>query len=155
MRIRGNAYQVHEKYLALARDAAGAGDRVGAENYYQHAEHYFRIYSADQEERAQRHPGNGQAQDGSRRHGNGADRGPHQAQKAGNGDGRPDRRNANGANGAESGSGEQASVAPDSEIDLTVPETGDAPGMAVTADAGDSQPQPTRRPRRRKPVSSE
>lgn len=155
VRIRGNAYQVHEKYLALARDAAGAGDRVGAENYYQHAEHYFRIYSADQEERAQRHPGNGQAQDGSRRHGNGADRGPHQAQKAGNGDGRPDRRNANGANGAESGSGEQASVAPDSEIDLTVPETGDAPGMAVTADAGDSQPQPTRRPRRRKPVSSE
>jgi hypothetical protein len=43
VRIRGNAYQVHEKYLALARDATSAGDRIAAENYYQHAEHYFRI----------------------------------------------------------------------------------------------------------------
>ncbi len=32
-----------EKYLALARDAAGQGDRVLSENYLQHAEHYFRI----------------------------------------------------------------------------------------------------------------
>src|SRR3546814_3862717 len=39
VRIRGNAHQVHEKYLALARDAASAGDRIAAENYYQHAEH--------------------------------------------------------------------------------------------------------------------
>ena len=47
VRIRGNAYQVHEKYLQLARDASAAGDRVAAENYFQHAEHYFRIISAD------------------------------------------------------------------------------------------------------------
>jgi hypothetical protein len=154
VRIRGNAFQVHEKYLALARDAAGAGDRVAAENYYQHAEHYFRIYSADQEERAQRQSGNGQVQDGHRRHGaNGADRSPHQPQN--NGNGRPDRRNANGANGAEGGDGENASVAPDSEIDLTVPGTESAPEAAVTAETGDSQPAPARRPRRRKPVSSE
>lgn len=45
VRIRGNAYQVHEKYLALARDATAAGDRISAENYMQHAEHYFRIIS--------------------------------------------------------------------------------------------------------------
>ena len=43
VRIRGNAYQVYEKYLQLARDAAAAGDRIAAENYLQHAEHYFRI----------------------------------------------------------------------------------------------------------------
>ncbi len=43
VRIRGNAYQVYEKYLALARDAAAAGDRVMGENYLQHAEHYHRI----------------------------------------------------------------------------------------------------------------
>ncbi|MGE0120370.1 MAG: DUF4167 domain-containing protein [Dongiaceae bacterium] len=43
VRIRGNAYQVLEKYLAMARDAASAGDRIAAENYYQHAEHYYRI----------------------------------------------------------------------------------------------------------------
>ena len=43
VRIRGNAYQVYEKYLALARDATASGDRVMAENYLQHAEHYHRI----------------------------------------------------------------------------------------------------------------
>jgi hypothetical protein len=43
MRVRGNAWQVYEKYQALARDAQSAGDRVAAENYLQHAEHYFRI----------------------------------------------------------------------------------------------------------------
>lgn len=47
VRIRGSAYQVHEKYLALARDAGSAGDRIAAENYLQHAEHYFRIINMD------------------------------------------------------------------------------------------------------------
>lgn len=47
VRIRGNAYQVLEKYLAMARDAASAGDRIAAENFYQHAEHYFRIINAN------------------------------------------------------------------------------------------------------------
>lgn len=43
--MRGNARQVYEKYLSLARDATSAGDRVAAEAYFQHAEHYFRILS--------------------------------------------------------------------------------------------------------------
>jgi len=47
VRIRGSAFQVHEKYLALARDAGSAGDRIAAENYFQHAEHYFRIINMD------------------------------------------------------------------------------------------------------------
>lgn len=47
VRIRGNAYQVYEKYLAMARDATAAGDRITAENFLQHAEHYFRIINAD------------------------------------------------------------------------------------------------------------
>lgn len=46
VRIRGNAFQVHEKYLTLARDAYASGDRVMAENYFQHAEHYYRIVNA-------------------------------------------------------------------------------------------------------------
>ena len=49
VRVRGNAYQVFEKYLALARDASAAGDRIAAENYYQHAEHYYRIINANNE----------------------------------------------------------------------------------------------------------
>ena len=43
IRVRGNAYQVLEKYLALARDASAAGDRIASENYLQHAEHYYRL----------------------------------------------------------------------------------------------------------------
>ena len=50
MRIRGNASQVHEKYLAMARDASSSGDRIAAENYLQHAEHYYRILAAQREE---------------------------------------------------------------------------------------------------------
>ncbi|MEP3112126.1 DUF4167 domain-containing protein [Nisaea sp.] len=50
VRIRGNAHQVYEKYLTLARDASTSGDRLLAENLFQHADHYFRIYSAFNEE---------------------------------------------------------------------------------------------------------
>lgn len=49
VRVRGNAWQVYEKYQSLARDAASAGDRVMAENYQQHAEHYYRITEAIEE----------------------------------------------------------------------------------------------------------
>lgn len=45
-KVRGTANQVYEKYLALARDASSSGDRVTAENFFQHAEHYFRIMVA-------------------------------------------------------------------------------------------------------------
>jgi hypothetical protein len=47
IKVRGTAHQVLEKYLALARDAASVGDRVSAENYLQHAEHYYRIINAE------------------------------------------------------------------------------------------------------------
>lgn len=47
VKIRGNAYQVFERYIALAREAAASGDRIAAENFYQHAEHYFRVMNAD------------------------------------------------------------------------------------------------------------
>ncbi|HBM12296.1 MAG TPA: DUF4167 domain-containing protein, partial [Rhodospirillaceae bacterium] len=43
VRIRGNATQVYEKYIQLARDSQGSGDRVMAETMLQHAEHYYRI----------------------------------------------------------------------------------------------------------------
>ncbi len=48
VRIRGTAQQIYDKYLTLARDASSAGDRVKAENYLQHAEHYFRVLRAMQ-----------------------------------------------------------------------------------------------------------
>lgn len=48
VKVRGNAAHVAEKYVQLARDAQASGDSVMAENYLQHAEHYFRIVSAAQ-----------------------------------------------------------------------------------------------------------
>jgi hypothetical protein len=50
IKIRGTASHVAEKYLQLARDARSSGDPVAAENYYQHAEHYFRLIAAAQEQ---------------------------------------------------------------------------------------------------------
>ena len=47
VRVRGNAQQVLDRYLTLARDATSAGDRIASENYYQHAEHYYRILHAN------------------------------------------------------------------------------------------------------------
>ena len=47
VRVRGNTYQVMEKYLALARDASLAGDRIAMENYLQHAEHYYRTINSN------------------------------------------------------------------------------------------------------------
>jgi Domain of unknown function (DUF4167) len=49
VKIRGSAYQVFERYVALAREAQTSGDRIAAENLYQHAEHYFRIMNAQGE----------------------------------------------------------------------------------------------------------
>ena len=46
LRIRGTSQQLFEKYLQLGRDATSSGDRVMAESYFQHAEHYFRILNA-------------------------------------------------------------------------------------------------------------
>jgi len=46
MRVRGTSQQLFEKYLQMGRDATSSGDRVMAESYFQHAEHYFRILNA-------------------------------------------------------------------------------------------------------------
>ena len=42
-----NARRNYDRYLALAQAELQSGDRVAAENYYQHAEHYFRLMSSD------------------------------------------------------------------------------------------------------------
>ncbi|MDE1939393.1 MAG: DUF4167 domain-containing protein [Alphaproteobacteria bacterium] len=60
IKIRGSASHVYEKYLQLARDANASGDRVMAENYLQHAEHYYRILAAAQAQAQQYQAQNGQ-----------------------------------------------------------------------------------------------
>jgi hypothetical protein len=56
VKIRGTASHIAEKYVQLARDAQSSGDPVAAENYYQHAEHYFRLIAAAQEQLRQTQP---------------------------------------------------------------------------------------------------
>jgi hypothetical protein len=53
IKVRGSASHVYEKYLQMARDANSGGDRVMAENYLQHAEHYYRIMAAAAAQQAQ------------------------------------------------------------------------------------------------------
>jgi hypothetical protein len=77
VKIRGTAAHVYEKYLQLARDAGSAGDRVQAENYLQHAEHYYRILMAQGPQLQAGQPGVGGQGQGQQPNGNG------------NGDGRP------------------------------------------------------------------
>ncbi len=69
VKIRGSAAHVYDKYLQLARDANSSGDRVMAENYLQHAEHYYRIMAVQQaqlqqfqQQQQQQVSGNGQQQ---------------------------------------------------------------------------------------------
>lgn len=54
VRIRGTAYQVTEKYLALAKDAAASGDDILAQSYLQHAEHYQRVINSWEEQGGKR-----------------------------------------------------------------------------------------------------
>ena len=58
VKIRGSAQQIAEKYAQLARDAHSSGDRVMAENYLQHAEHYNRIIAAAQAQMPIQNPQN-------------------------------------------------------------------------------------------------
>lgn len=48
VKVRGTAQTVAEKYMQLGRDAQSSGDTVAAETYYQHAEHYYRLWAANQ-----------------------------------------------------------------------------------------------------------
>lgn len=59
VKIRGNPNQIYDKYIVLARDATSSGDRVMAENYLQHAEHYFRIINENNSNQRQQQ-GHGQ-----------------------------------------------------------------------------------------------
>jgi hypothetical protein len=71
LRVRGTAQQLFEKYLQLGRDATSGGDRVMAEGYFQHAEHYFRILNAMNQAAQQSQQQNGQTP--RRQHVNGED----------------------------------------------------------------------------------
>ena len=84
MRLRGTAQQLFEKYLQLGRDATSGGDRVMAEGYFQHAEHYFRILNAmNQAQQAQQQQGGPQQPQQRGRYQGGPDQGGDQPEMTG------------------------------------------------------------------------
>jgi len=110
VKIRGSAAHVYEKYLQLARDANTSGDRVMAENYLQHAEHYYRILATQlqqQQQYQQQRDAQYQANANGNGNGNGNGRGPQsggEAYQANNGtSGASFNLNEGGGNAAEEG----------------------------------------------------
>lgn len=67
IKIRGTVAHIYEKYQTLARDANSQGDHVGAENYLQHAEHYYRLLAAANQAQAVARERDQTRQNGSRR----------------------------------------------------------------------------------------
>jgi hypothetical protein len=57
VKVRGTAQNIAEKYVQLGRDAQATGDHVAAESFFQHAEHYFRLIAAAQEQFRIANPG--------------------------------------------------------------------------------------------------
>lgn len=64
VKVRGTATQLFDKYQTLARESVAASDRVAAENYYQHAEHYYRLLNASQNDAGQRNEAGNKRQGG-------------------------------------------------------------------------------------------
>lgn len=136
VRIRGNAHQVHEKYLALARDASASGDRIAAENYMQHADHYFRIINLDSDDES---------------HGRGRQHGHRHDQRGGNGRDSGDAAEA-GRDGADSGTtqGEEVAAQPSVTAAPAGENAGNSNGIADDQPPGfGDQPEIPPAPKRR------
>lgn len=152
VKIRGNASQIYEKYLTLARDASSSGDRVRAENLYQHAEHYFRIVQANQ---PKRDPDSEDGSDNAEAHGEDGDTDQPQREERGRGRGRNNRRRGGDAPQNDTTAEEAADP-----LGVVTPEgQSAAEGETASADAGDSEENAprrrTRRPRRPRQSSEE
>ena len=137
VRVRGNAHQVYEKYLALARDATSAGDRIAAEGYYQFAEHYFRILN-DSTDPQRANSGDGRA---SERRSDGAD-----GQGTARGRPSPNGAAADGDSEAADAKAVDAKAAGNGAAETETDETPAEPEAEVSA--------PKAKPRRRAPARS-
>lgn len=143
-KVRGSAQQVVEKYLNLAREATIASNRVMAENYYQHAEHYYRIQNAN----------NASGDNADTQGGNGHEQPAYQSEQPAPG--------ANGANGAAEETAEPVVAPPAAVSEPAVEATPQPAADAAPEPAVDAAPEATaeaaperRAPRRRRPRKSD
>lgn len=167
-KVRGTPQQIIEKYQVLARDAQLSNDRVAAENFQQHAEHYTRMLAQAQREMQAEQDARRQYQDDRSR--NQPDERRHISEDRGqNGGRRPDQRPASDADARhQSGDGPRDSAAPDNfsvqdfsdtgtgSADLVeTPESASAPARAAATsartDIAEDAPAKPRPANRRKP----
>jgi hypothetical protein len=80
-KVRGTPQQIIDKYQALARDAQVAGDRVAAESYLQHAEHYSRLLGEAQRQQQESRFSNNPSEREEPRGGQGGDEGGYEPQR--------------------------------------------------------------------------
>ena len=128
-KVRGTPQQIIDKYNQLARDAQLAGDRVNAENFQQHAEHYLRMLGVAQKEQdAKREEQERQNRERQ------AERDRERAKRQ--------ERESNGGEMVEDGTGEQPVIA-----------SNDESGLVETPEAAQDTPQerPKRQRKPRKP----
>jgi len=165
VKVRGAANTVYDKYIQLARDAASSGDRVKAENYLQHAEHYFRIMAAQEEakrERNEQRQQQQQSRDNQNNRGGDKPRGDDRR----NGKGGDDAANARSDDKPQDQTGEDkpksrgrprkssnGSGDSSSGMDVVTPE-GDAP-IEAGESGGDDKPKRRGRPKKSEQASSE
>ncbi|MBR3371130.1 MAG: DUF4167 domain-containing protein [Rhodobacteraceae bacterium] len=154
-KVRGTPQQIIEKYQVLARDAQLSNDRVAAENFQQHAEHYTRMLAQAQREMQAEADARRQQQEDRNRHQN-DDRNRHQRRS---GDDRPDQGDSvqpqHGQHPAQADSVTAASVAPRSDSfsvqdqgdvdDSTLVETPEAKHTAAPVKP-DTRPAPAEQP---------
>ena len=139
-KVRGTPQQIIDKYQALARDYQLSGDRVMAENFLQHAEHYTRILVAAQEAQAER-----QAQQQA-----------NQPQQPNNGGGQPQQGGQNGGRAQNGGSQPDMADAMSSDqpaadgLEAIDAAQGDAPDIVETPENAQKSQAPAR-PRRPRP----
>lgn len=155
-KVRGTPQQIIDKYQALARDYQLSGDRVMAENFLQHAEHYTRILVAAQEAQAERqaqqqanqpqhNSGSGQPQQGGQNAPQGG--GQNAGQNGGQGGGRPQQPPQPAADVVEPIVSEQPPADGLGAIDAA---QGGAPDIVETPESAPKAPAPAR-PRRARP----
>lgn len=150
-KVRGTPQQIIEKYQMLARDAQLSNDRVAAENFLQHAEHYTRMLAeamremaAEQEARQQQYQqSGGQGQYGGQGNQNGGQNGGQGGQNGGQHAGQGGQ---HGGQNAGQGGGNQGQPRGerDNRDNRDRGDRGDRPERGERQDRGDRRPEFTR-----------
>ena len=132
VKIRGTASHIADKYAALARDAVASGDIIMAENYYQHAEHYYRIIMSVQSQ-----PAAGAQQPAEGANGSGGQRG----RRSGGQDGQGEQAQVNAATPAADGAGDAVQTAPNGDGSTEEPRTANGSEKKAAATNGGAEPE--------------